>query len=98
MLFDNRRDRGERSGGSSTKNSQTDKRLLEDVRSADLQRYYSQVNERNSIGMCVFCGGVGVQTLELAIPVNSFTNINTPVSMEEAAEPEQGVLGITELI
>lgn len=31
-------------------------------------------------------------------PVNSFTNINTPVSMEEAAEPEQGVPGITKLI
>lgn len=43
------------------------------------------------------------QTFELAIwsrgiPVNSFANINTTVSGEEAAEPERGVLGITELI
>lgn len=40
----------------------------------------------------------GAQTFELAIPVNSFAKINTPLSMEEAAEPEQGVLGITKLI
>lgn len=40
----------------------------------------------------------GPQIFELAIPANSFANINTPLSMEEAAEPEQGVLGITKLI
>lgn len=43
-------------------------------------------------------GGGKVQTFELTIPVNSFTNINTPLSVEEAAEPERGVLGITKLI
>lgn len=48
--------------------------------------------------MCLCVLGGGAQTFELAIPLNSFTNINTPVSMEEAAEPEQGVLGITKLI
>lgn len=42
--------------------------------------------------------GQQAQTFELAIPANSSTNTNTTVSMEEAAEPERGVVGITKLI
>lgn len=42
--------------------------------------------------------GVRQETFEAVASANSFTNTHAALWMEEAAEPEQGVLGITQLI